>query len=205
MAAELTKKVLNFWFMGMQEGTFEMKMMSRWFSSALDSEILTNFKQDILNLASEKKLLEEMKREAKSSLAAIILFDQFTRNCFRGTGKQYEYDPLALSIAKHVVESKLVDQLNIAERGFVYLPFEHSEEMENQEMSLKLFTQLAEDAKNGVYEQVAKGFLKYAISHKEIIEKFKRYPHRNALLGRESTKEETEYLENGGETFGATQ
>jgi uncharacterized protein (DUF924 family) len=116
----------------------------------------------------------------------VILFDQFPRNMFRGHADQFSTDPLALAIAKGAVDRDLDEQLEPQERGFLYMPFQHSEELDDQKRSLLLFTRLGND------EQ-----LKYAKLHFDIIERFGRFPHRNEILGRSPRPEEVE----AGEVF----
>jgi uncharacterized protein (DUF924 family) len=114
--------------------------------------------------------------DADSAIAAVLLFDQFPRNMFRGHADQFSTDPLALAIAKGAVERGLDDGMDQARRGFLYMPFEHSENLRDQRQSLLLFTAL------GSAEH-----LKYARTHYEVIEKYGRFPHRNAMLGRKPT------------------
>jgi uncharacterized protein (DUF924 family) len=108
-----------------------------------------------------------------TALAGVILFDQFPRNMFRGNADQFATDPLALAIAKGAVERGFDDQLEPRERGFLYMPFQHSENIDDQNRSLLLFTALGDQKQ-----------LDYAHKHHDIIERFGRFPHRNAMLGR---------------------
>jgi uncharacterized protein (DUF924 family) len=107
------------------------------------------------------------------ALAAVILFDQMPRNMFRGHAEQFATDPLALAVAKGAVERDLDEALNRPKRGFLYMPFQHSEDIEDQRKSLALFTALGDDYQLG-----------YAKKHHDVIERFGRFPHRNAILGR---------------------
>ena len=114
--------------------------------------------------------------DADTALAAVILFDQFPRNMFRGHADQFSTDPLALAIAGGAIERGYDDGMTSDKRGFLYLPFEHSEVLADQRRSLLLFTALGQE------EQ-----LHYARKHYQVIEKFGRFPHRNAMLGRKPT------------------
>ncbi len=114
-----------------------------------------------------------------SALAAIILFDQFPRNMFRGHAEQFATDPLALAIAKGAVDRNFHEQLEPTERGFLYMPFQHSESLEDQNSSLLLFTELGDVE-----------LLSYARKHRDIIARFGRFPHRNAMLGRSPRADE---------------
>ena len=109
----------------------------------------------------------------------MLLFDQFPRNMFRGSAEQFATDPLALAIARGVVDAGLDDQLSQDERKFLYMPFEHSEDIHDQDRSILLLTALGDDH-----------MLEFGRKHRDIIARFGRFPHRNAMLGREPRAEE---------------
>ena len=111
--------------------------------------------------------------DAGTALAAVILFDQFPRNMFRGHADQYRTDTLALAVAKGAVERGFDEALSAERRGFLYMPFQHSEQFADQQRSLMLFTALGDDHQ-----------LEFAKKHHSIIARFGRFPHRNAMLGR---------------------
>ena len=117
--------------------------------------------------------------DSLTALAAIILFDQMPRNIFRGSAEQFATDHLALAIAKEAVRLGYDEQLSREERFFVYMPFEHSEILADQNRSVQLFTALGDDY-----------LLGYAKKHRDIIERFGRFPHRNKMLGRAPRPEE---------------
>jgi uncharacterized protein (DUF924 family) len=116
-------------------------------------------------------------------LAAVIVLDQFSRNMLRGSPRAFATDTLALSIAQRAIAAGLDQQLDRQQRWFLYMPFQHSEDRAVQVRSIELFTQLG-DREN----------LGYAQRHKEIIDRFGRFPHRNAVLGRVSTPEELQFI-----------
>ena len=120
----------------------------------------------------------------------MLLLDQFTRNIHRGTPRAFAGDALALATARAMVARGEDVELSTLQRVFVYLPFEHAEDLAMQHESLRLFEQLG-DA----------GFLDYARRHAVVVERFGRFPHRNAILGRASTPEEIEYLKQPGSGF----
>ncbi len=130
----------------------------------------------------------------KGTLAYIILIDQFSRNLFRNTPQMYEHDALALQAASHAIKQGFDQQLSLIERVFLYLPFEHAENLQSQQQSLKLFEQLAEEAPLDV-KSLANKHLKYAKDHYDVIKRFNRFPHRNVILERTSTEEEKQFLE----------
>ncbi len=115
--------------------------------------------------------------------AAVIALDQFPRNMFRGSPRAFATDSLALAIAQHAIAAKQDEQLTRQQRLFLYMPFQHSEDRAVQARSIELFTQLGEHENLG-----------YAHKHKEIIDRFGRFPHRNAVLGRASTPEELQFV-----------
>jgi uncharacterized protein (DUF924 family) len=111
--------------------------------------------------------------DAKTALAAVVLFDQFPRNMFRGQAEQYATDQLALAVATGAIDSGLNDRLDERERGVLYMPFQHSERLEDQKRSMLLFTALGDE-----------DMLGYAKKHYDVIKRFGRFPHRNAILRR---------------------
>jgi uncharacterized protein (DUF924 family) len=158
------RDILTFWFSQPPERCWKA-------DPVFDQEIRDHF----LKLWEEERenLPEHFLGDPETALAAVILFDQFPRNMLRGHADQYSTDPLALAIAKGAVARAFEDGMTSERRGFLYMPFEHSENLDDQRQSLLLFTAL------GNAEQ-----LEYARKHYDIIEKFGRFPHRNAMLGR---------------------
>lgn len=132
---------------------------------------------------------------AAAMLAQVIVLDQFTRNAFRDTARAFAGDPRALALARELVARAWDRDLTPLQRWFAYLPFEHAEDMAMQQESLRLFETLARE-----HPALADGAL-WAHKHHEVIARFGRYPHRNALLGRESTPEERLYLQQPGSGF----
>jgi len=153
----------------------------RWWSAdpRLDELVRNRFSE----LWKEKRQLppELFLTDARTALAGVILFDQFPRNMFRATAEQYSTDPLAEAIARGAVDRGLDEQLDEKGRIFLYMPFMHSENMDDQRRSLLLFTALGEPQQ-----------LKYAKQHHDIVERYGRFPHRNAVLGRASRPDEIE-------------
>ena len=133
--------------------------------------------------------------DAQGALALLILLDQFPRNLFRGEAKAFAGDPQARQLAETALDQGWDKGLSAVEKLFVYLPFEHSEALADQERSVALFSALAAEHPG------CDGFLDYARRHHEVIARFGRFPHRNAALGRPSTPEETGYLAQPGSGF----
>ena len=139
--------------------------------------------------------LRDWDRDATGAVARIVLLDQFTRNAFRGTARAFAGDALALEAARALVASGSDRELSGVMRQFVYLPYEHAEDREVQRESLRLFADLA--AAHPALADVHA----WAVRHHDVIARFGRYPHRNALLGRPSTPDEIEFLRQPGSSF----
>jgi uncharacterized protein (DUF924 family) len=187
------REILDFWFgRESEEGYGEFREV--WFTKdpEFDREVRDRFEGAYEEAAAGR--LEHWKDEAQSCLALIILLDQFTRNMFRGDPKTYATDDKAREAARHAVEHAYDRELTPYGRLFVYLPFEHSEDLEDQRFSVELFRGLAA-------EMGSEELLGYAVRHLEIIERFGRFPHRNEILGRATTPEETEFLRGPGSSF----
>ena len=164
MSSDWRADILKFWF--------GLKHEQWWDGGAeLDHRIRQNF----LKLWAEKRQLpvDAFLTDPPTAAAAVILFDQFPRNMFRGHAEQFATDHLALAIAKGAIDRVFDEELERDERKFLYLPFQHSESLADQDRALLLFTEAGDD------EQV-----RYAKEHREIIKRFGRFPHRNAILGR---------------------
>lgn len=168
--ADWRADVLKFWF-GLDP--------KQWWKS--DSALDDRIKQRFVKLWAEKRQLpaESFLTDPLTALAGVILFDQLPRNMFRGDAEQFATDPLALALAKGAVDRGFDDELQPRERGFLYMPFQHSEKLEDQDRAVLLFTELGDDHQLG-----------FAKHHREIIEKFGRFPHRNRILGRASRPDE---------------
>jgi uncharacterized protein (DUF924 family) len=132
--------------------------------------------------------------DIKGALARIVVLDQFTRNVFRGTARAFAGDPLALQCANALVDAGHDKTLNRVERSFVYLPFEHAEDLAMQDKCVALYEQLGR-------EHDRPDTAAWAIKHRDIIARFGRFPHRNRMLDRESTQEEIEFLKAPGSSF----
>jgi uncharacterized protein (DUF924 family) len=161
------RAILDFWF---------ARGWDDWWNAdpELDAEISKRF--GTLWEEQRENVPEHFLGSAEEALAAVILFDQFPRNMFRGHADQFSTDPLALAIAKGAVERSYDDGMTPECRGFLYMPFQHSEDLRDQVQSLLLFTAL------GHAEQ-----LDYARKHHDVIQRFGRFPHRNKILGRKPT------------------
>jgi uncharacterized protein (DUF924 family) len=134
-------------------------------------------------------------------LSLIILLDQFPRHMFRGDARAFAYDEQALSLTLSGMQSAADAALDVVERLFFYMPMQHAESREAQDESVAAYRRLFDETRNEPREPFAAA-LRSAENHREIIERFGRFPHRNRALGRESTADETRWLHSGGESFG---
>jgi uncharacterized protein (DUF924 family) len=186
-------EILDFWFgREGEEGYGEFR--EAWFTKdpEFDREVRDRFEDAYEEAAAGE--LDHWKDEARICLALIILLDQFPRNMFRGDPKTYAADDKARAAARHAVEHAYDRELLPYGRLFAYLPFEHSEELEDQRLSVELFRGLAA-------EMGSEDLLGYAVHHLEIIERFGRFPHRNEILGRATSPEEAEFLRGPDSSF----
>ncbi|MBI2313264.1 MAG: DUF924 domain-containing protein [Betaproteobacteria bacterium] len=185
-------EILDFWFGTAAEGPPGPRKL--WFSKnpAVDTEIRERFLDDY-GLAAEGKL-PGWQAAPEPCLALILLLDQFPRNMFRDTPLAFATDPLALAAAKQAVGAGFDTGMPNLRRMFLYLPFEHSEALADQDEAVRRLEAVKGDP------QMAAA-LDYAHRHREVIRRFGRFPHRNAILGRESTAEEREFLRQSGSSF----
>jgi uncharacterized protein (DUF924 family) len=174
--------ILSFWFDELHP--------QDWFTPppGLDSQCDRRFRPTHLALARE--IAPEWRATPQNRLAAVILLDQMPRNMYRGTPLAFATDGLALREAGLALDAGAEAGLSLEQRVFLYLPFEHSENLADQERSVRLFTELGDV-----------GYLDFAIRHCEIIQQFGRFPHRNAILGRVSTAAEITFLSQPGSGF----
>jgi uncharacterized protein (DUF924 family) len=164
---------------------------AKWFahSPAFDDAIRLKFEP--VHHAAARGQYAAWADDAEGALALVILFDQFPRNLYRGSGHAFATDPLARSIARRAVDAGFDRRVSSELRFFFYMPFMHSETIADQDRSLALME--AYDADTGEIDQ-----LKSAVMHRDIIRRFGRFPHRNTALGRETTPEEQAFLDEGG-------
>lgn len=184
-------KVLEFWCGVEQE---RGKSRKEWFqkNDEFDANIRTRFLPLVEAAASGE--LDAWCEYSQSTLALLILLDQFPRNIFRGQARAFAADAKAREVARHAITQGFDQTWHPSERIFAYLPLEHSENLKDQEECLALMKTLS------VFPET-KDMHIWAEKHRVIIERFGRFPHRNAALGRESTPEEIEFLKQPGSGF----
>lgn len=176
------QEVIDFWF--------EELSPKQWFMGGdeLDRLIAQRF-SDLHKQASQCELVD-WRQSPQGRLAEIIVLDQFSRNLYRESAQAFSSDPLALALAQEAISLGLDKQLSQQQRTFLYMPFMHSESLVIHQRAVELFKE------NGI-----EGNLEFEYKHKVIIEQFGRYPHRNDVLGRQSTPEEHAFLLQPGSSF----
>jgi uncharacterized protein (DUF924 family) len=176
------KDVLCFWL--------EETAPEKWFQkdATLDTVVRARFARTHEHIASLTR--DDCLTDAQTALAAVIVLDQFSRNMFRGTPRAFASDPQALSLAQAAIGRGFDVEVTEPARLFFYLPFEHAEDAAAQKRCVALMATLADP-----------GLVKWAEVHKAIIDRFGRFPHRNAILGRTSTVDELDFLTGPGGSF----
>jgi len=176
-------EIIRFWFAAGME--------KRWFvhDPAFDAEVRTRLAEWYEGAATGG--LDDWRDTAAGCVALCVLLDQVPRNLFRGQARAFGTDAAARAVADHAVEHGLDRALPQAQRVFLYLPYEHSESLADQDTSVRLFAQLDENPQ----------WLDYAVRHRDVIGRFGRFPHRNVALGRFSTTEETAFLATPNSSF----
>ena len=187
-------EVLDFWFGRPGEPTY-LQTRPEWFRKdpAFDATIRARFGPLIEDALQGR--LDGWAATPQGALARIVVLDQFTRNTLRDSARMVAGDAQALAGARALCDSGQDRTLPAVMRQFAYLPFEHAEDLADQQTSVRLFAQLGRD------DPALQGLLEWAQKHLDIVARFGRFPHRNALLGRPSTPEEIEFLKQPGSGF----
>jgi uncharacterized protein (DUF924 family) len=195
--------VLEYWFGDPPSDDAEVaRCMKRWYSSdpKLDAALRRRFGP--LMIAGSRGELEHWCVTPNGRLALILLLDQFPRNVHRGTRAAFAQDDRALGHTLAGIEDGSHQRLSALQRVFFYMPMQHAESAEVQERSVRVFEDLARSDVEPHLETALEVSADYARLHRDIIARFGRFPHRNAVLGRDSTQEEVRYLERGAPSFG---
>ena len=178
--------ILEFWF--------EASGPKKWFkvSDAFDAEIRRQFEDLCIESAAQlrQKNTHKWQNSPNSILALIICLDQFPRNMYRGTKGAFAFDDLGLQLAQHAVKKRYDLKIDQLQRPFIYMPYMHSEDLAMQDECVRLMESRLKNESN----------LFHAQEHRKTIARFGRFPHRNTIIGRQSSQEEIEYLEGGGYT-----
>jgi uncharacterized protein (DUF924 family) len=194
--------VLAFWFKEQSLSAPQIdRRMDTWFGEdeAFDAQVRNEFAGDV-DLASAGKL-DHWANQPNGRLALILLLDQFRRNIYRNTAKAFELDKAALKLCVEGAMQKKDQGLTPIQKAFFYMPLQHAESGKVQAKSCELYNKLAKTV-TPTFRETFETMAQFAELHRDIIESFGRFPHRNALLGRANTPEEDEYLAGDAPTFG---
>lgn len=192
---EEISEIHRFWFGQLDEaGISDAAHQSLWFASGeeLDHQLREGFGGQVQQALDGS--LDHWADSDRGLIALVVLLDQFTRNIYRGTPQAFSGDGRALALSQKTIETGHHQRLPAIHQVFLYMPLEHSENLDHQEECVTLFEELT--AITG--SEAIAGFGQYAVAHRDVIARFGRFPHRNAILGRESTQEELAYLKKHG-------
>ena len=195
-------EILTFWFGDLDEhGHVKQSRAALWWKGAEETDRLLRdrFADDLARGAEGQR--DHWAEHARGRLALIITLDQFPRSMFRGTPRAFAADARARELCLQGLARDQHRELGLSERVFFYMPLEHAEDRDLQRRSVELFEELLADAPGHLGEPY-EAYLDYAVRHRDIVERFGRFPHRNAILGRASTAEELAFLEQPGSSFG---
>ena len=176
------KEIISFWF-----NEIEPK---QWWQKSEEFDTLIENRFGTIHIQAISGELFQWRETSVGSLAEIIILDQFSRNMFRDKPESFAYDAMALTLAQVAIDKGFDKELSQIQRVFLYMPFMHSESQLIHEEAVKLFTALGIESN-----------LEFEYKHKTIIDRFGRYPHRNAILGRQSTEQEIEFLKQPNSSF----
>jgi uncharacterized protein (DUF924 family) len=195
-------EIVQFWFADAASDPARAAARNEfWFKSSSETDALIRERFSPAIEAAARGELAAWADAPRSALALVLLLDQFSRNIWRGTARAFAHDTQALTAAQHAVASEHLRELMPVEQAFLLLPYQHSESIENQRESVRLSDEITMAAPPA-WRPLMEYYAKYAKQHRDLIERFGRFPHRNRVLGRESTAEEKAYLSTGGATFG---
>jgi uncharacterized protein (DUF924 family) len=176
------QQIIKFWFEEIEPAMWWKK------DEAFDALLVERYSE--IHARASRCELFEWRKHPQGRLAEIIVLDQFSRNMFRDTARAFATDAMSLTLSQEAIACQADQALTPIQRSFLYMPFMHSESLQIHEIAVELYR------KNGL-----KGNLDFELKHKRIIEKFGRYPHRNEVLGRQSTAEEIAFLARPGSSF----
>jgi uncharacterized protein (DUF924 family) len=199
--ADRPEDVLAFWFGPLDAGEVPPDRVQLWFAGSAKADAAIRARFGPLHARAASGALRAWEGSARGRLALIVLFDQFSRQLFRGTPAAFASDREAARLCVEGIARGHDQELPTMQRAFFYMPLHHAEDRELQETSVRSFRALAAECPPALRD-IVREFLDYAVEHADVIRRFGRFPHRNAILGRHSTAAEIEYLHAGGATYG---
>jgi len=192
--------VLQFWFGGVIDKETIGERVRIWFQGGeeFDQSIRAQFGKEVEHAAAGE--FDHWKETPSGRMALITLLDQFSRNIYRNTPRAFANDPKAQELCLEGLRAGVDRTLGPFQRSFFYLPLEHSEDVNLQDLSVQCFQALLDEA-GADWEETFRSFWDYAVRHRNVVRRFGRFPHRNEILGRASTAEEIEFLRGPGAPF----
>ncbi len=216
ISEEFPRAILDYWFSSLDDAAALDRQVdpfrtcfARWYGKqpAIDAEIRTRFEPVLLAVTRDGRGWDQevanWRRSPLGLLALLLLLDQFPRNMYRDSARMYAYDDLALSVAAVAIPEYEAQPLSLVQRMFLYVPLMHVENLTLQQAMVARFEGLAAlAAERSPHNASFFGFaLEYARKHRQVVESFGRFPHRNVILGRPSTAPELEFLQQDGSSF----
>lgn len=198
---ESPETICEFWFGPSQDDLEVAQQQSKlWWSKNpdVDTAIKARFSSYLAKTARGE--LEVWQQTPLGTLALILLTDQFSRNMYRDTAEAFAYDAIARMLCKQSLKDGIDQSLRPIQRVFFYMPLEHSESLADQEHCIQLFQRLAAECEPPLKDTFER-YIDFAVRHRDIIDRFGRFPHRNAILHRNSTQTEIEFLQTPGSSF----
>lgn len=202
MSADSYQMVLDFWFGDIRDQLATQEKQKMWYATSGETDQFIRQKFSTTLQRADRGELDYWAGTPQGRLALILLFDQFSRNIYRGKPEAFAFDDKALALCQEGIACGYDKQLTLVERLFFYHPLEHAEEMQAQQQSVAMFAQLMEAYPDDPQHQAAQNAHNYALEHRDIIQQFGRFPHRNRVLERSSSSQEQAYLQGGGKRFG---
>jgi uncharacterized protein (DUF924 family) len=195
------RAVLDEWFGTLDaQGASPPDKVERWFMKDPNFDAHLRERFGALVETALAGGLADWERQPPSAVAKLLLLDQFTRNIFRDTRRMFAGDPEAQRITLSLLEGERIEELPVPQRHFACMPLMHAESLELQQRGVREFERLVEAAPE-TGKRGAREVVRYAERHRDIVQRFGRFPHRNAMLGRETTPEEAEFLKTPGSSF----
>jgi uncharacterized protein (DUF924 family) len=196
------EEIVNFWFADAADDPVKAKGRTEfWFGTSAETDAAIRERFSGTVEAAGRGELVEWRAQPRSNLALTVILDQFPRNIWRGRAEAFAYDSQALEAAVHGVNAGHLPQLSPIERAFLIMPFQHTESVEDQRESVRLYEELVRSAPSE-WRPLLEEYSSFSQEHLATIERFGRFPHRNRVLGRISTLEELAFLQGGGPSYG---
>jgi len=202
MEREPLDELLHFWFgdLSVPDEQIAERQAALWWGASAETDAILRTRFADLQRRVTRGELTEWRQTPRGYLASILAVDQLSRNLFRGKAEAFAHDDLARAWTVEAIAAGQDRLLRPIERVFVYLPLEHSENLADQEQSVREYERLASEVGPSARATFA-GYLDFAVRHRDIVRRFGRFPHRNASLGRVSTPAELDFLSQPGSSF----